>query len=140
MSYGINSNSMEAASFSNDTPMSWSMLSEMPFQDRNGGGRWECQGNKSWGVMQQGANNSCSACPPCKVDRFPTRLMLRDNGIPCSTPDCRSYQTNWPWQFQYGSNMPNASHDYPLWQDLLEVKRRSSYDYPLAPIFNPFTL
>jgi hypothetical protein len=134
---------METTSFSTENPMSWASLNEMPFQDRYAGGEWVCGANTAWGVLKSDHppnSHFCTACPACKVDRFQTRMMIRDAGPPCCTTESYDYNTGkWPYEFAGGSTCPNGP-DLPLYQDLYAVKKRPRYDLPLEPIYNPYLL
>jgi hypothetical protein len=134
---------MQTSSFTDPNPMSWSVLSEMPFQDRDAGGQWSCGSSKAWGVLQAGNPNFshfCTSCPSCKSDRFQTRLMVRDAGPPCGATEQYGYGTGaWPYQFAGGSTCP-MSEQVPLFQDLYAVKTRPLAEIPIKAPFNPFTL
>lgn len=135
--------STQAPSFGDSNPMAWAVLHEMPYQDRYAGGEWVCAGNKAWGALNSNVplnSHYCTACPPCKADRFQTRMMVRDAGPPCCTTESYEYGTgHWPYQFAGGVTCPNGP-DLPLFQDLYAVKKRPYYQLPVAPIYDPYTL
>lgn len=135
--------SMQTTSFTDENPMSWAVLNEAPYFDAYAGGEWVCGANKAWGVVTPDNplnSHFCTSCPPCKSDRFQTRMMVRDAGPPCCTTESYDYGTGlWPYQFAGGSTCPNGP-DLPLFQDLYEVKKRPKSDMPLAPIYNPYLL
>jgi hypothetical protein len=134
---------MQSAAFGDPNPMSWAVLQEMPFQDRYAGGEWVCGANTSWGTLKSDVppdSHYCTSCPPCKVDRFQTRLMVRDAGPPCCTTESYEYNTGaWPYQFAGGSVCPNGP-DLPLFQDLYAIKKRPQYQMPVEPIYDPYVL
>jgi|LakMenE01Jun11ns_1017448.scaffolds.fasta_scaffold9959461_6 hypothetical protein len=133
--------SMQTTSFTDENPMSWSVLNELPYFDQYAGGEWVCGANKAWGVMSaENPDRLCTSCPPCTTDRFQTRMMVRDEGPPCCTAESYEYNTGkWPYQFAGGSTCPNGP-DLPLYQDLYQVKKRAVQDMPLVPIYNPYLL
>lgn len=133
---------MQAPAFGAETPTAWAVLNDMPFQDPYAGGAWVCGANKAWGILKSDVpltDHFCTSCPPCKVDRFQTRLMVRDSGPPCCTTESYGYKNGWPYQFAGGSVCPNGP-DLPLFQDLYAVKKRPTYAVPIEPIYNPYLL
>ena len=136
--------SMQTTSFSDENPMAWATLNEQPYFDAYAGGQWTCGGENAWGVVTSdnpsSQNRFCTSCPPCKVDRFATRMMVRDAGPPCCTTESYEYNTGmWPFEFAGGSTCPNGP-DLPLFQDLYTMKKRPKSDFPLAPIYDPYLL
>lgn len=135
--------SLEVSNFTDENPMGWALLSEMPYMDRDASGSWVCGANKAWGVLKSNNPSSshyCTSCPPCKADRFQTRLMARDAGPPCCTTESYDYGTGaWPYEFAGGSTCPQGP-DLPLYQDLYYIKKRPMHDLPLALSYNPYLL
>ena len=135
---------MQTQSFTSCNPASWAVLAEQPFMDGNAGGRWACGAGRAWGVMEAGddfTNRYCTSCPPCTVDRFPTRLMIRDNGAVCCNDETYNrYETeSWPYVFAANSTCPRPE-SAPLWQDLQYVRNYAPESIPLAVPFNPYIL
>ena len=141
---GSNINSMQSATFGASTPMGWAILEEQPFMDENAGGRWTCGSGKAWGVMETGddlGNRSCTACPPCTVDRAATRTMIRDGGMPCCNSEKpEGYKCSWPYQFAGNSTCPDGGPEQPMWQELYHVRRYAPQSIPISVPFNPFWL
>ena len=141
---GSYTTTMQSASFSDPNPMSWSLLEEQPFMDGNAGGTWACGAGQAWGIMQSGddlRSRACTSCPPCTIDRSPTRTMIRDSGPPCCTTEEYGYGSSKSWPYAFASNTtcpkPETS---PLWQELYYVRNYATEDIPITVPFNPYLL
>jgi len=107
-------------------------LSSNPYRDVNAGGIWGCGNVRGWGSYPGvNWNQFCASCPPCTVNRFPTRLITRDNKYGCCNSEKYLFQPSWPWLYSgnltgniNGNLSGNLSGSHigkeyePLWKEL----------------------
>lgn len=141
---GAQGTTMQSATFGTSNPMSWSVLDEQPFMDGYAGGKWACGAGEAWGIMETGddlRSRTCTSCPPCTIDRSPTRTMIRDGGAPCCNTESYGYGNthSWPFQFAGNSVCPKAESS-PLWQELYYVRHYPPEDIPISVPFIPYVL